>query len=320
MPACNIRPLNATEATLFQQLRLEALQDAPTAFGSSFEEESALGLEHFRAWITAGDGSVILGAFAGTTLVGIVGINRQRRLKIRHKATIWTVYITPSQRGTGLGRQLMRAAIDHARAIPGLAQLQLTVSAGNAAACTLYSALGFVEYGQEPQALCVAGVFHDEKLMAMPVALAASALEYKPVSEADFEALLDLRIEAMRESLERLGRFDPARARERLQATFAPEHTWSIERNGQRIGFYALRPAQGALRLDHLYMRPDEQGQGNGAAVMQRVFRQADASGMAVYLGALRESDSNRFYRKHGFVQIGEGQWDIEYVREAQAQ
>jgi hypothetical protein len=35
----------------------------------------------------------------------------------------------------------------------------------------------------------------------------------------DFEALVALRIDAMRESLERIGRFDPARARERFPPT-----------------------------------------------------------------------------------------------------
>ena len=45
--------------------------------------------------------------------------------------------------------------------------------------------------------------------------LAEPALRYPAVSEADFEDLLALRIAAMRESLERLGRFDPERARSR---------------------------------------------------------------------------------------------------------
>lgn len=318
MPACDVRPLIAADAPLFQHLRLNALQEAPTAFGSSFEEESGMSVEDFRAWITAGGGSVILGAFVGKDLVGMVGLSRQRRLKIRHKATLWTMYVSPSLRGTGLGRQLMQAAIAHAKAT-GVGQLQLTVSAGNTAACALYVALGFVEYGCEPQALCVAGVLHDEKLMAMGLSNTVASLEYKPVVEADFEALLALRIEAMRESLERLGRFDPDRARARLRATFSPEHTWSIERDGQRIGFYALRPVNGALRLDHLYVLPGEQGKGSGSAVLQRLFEQADACGMALYLGALRDSDSNRFYRRHGFVQIGAGEWDIEYVRKAPA-
>lgn len=147
--------------------------------------------------------------------------------------------------------------------------------------------------------------------------LSAPQLQYAPVSEADFEDLLALRIEAMRESLERLGRFDPQRARSRLRSTFRPEQTWSIEQDGQRIGFYALRPEGDGLRLDHLYIRPAAQGAGLGGQVMRMILQEADRQGLPVRLGALRGSDSNRFYRRHGFVQTGESEWDIDYLRPA---
>jgi len=145
--------------------------------------------------------------------------------------------------------------------------------------------------------------------------VATPQLQYSPVSEADFEDLLALRIEAMRESLERLGRFDPQRARSRLLSTFRPEDTWSIEQDGRRIGFYALRPDGDGLRLDHLYIRPAVQGSGLGSQVMRKILLEADRLGLPVRLGALRDSDSNRFYRRHGFVQTGESEWDIDYLR-----
>ena len=146
---------------------------------------------------------------------------------------------------------------------------------------------------------------------------ATPQLHYSPVSEADFEDLLALRIEAMRESLERLGRFDPQRARSRLRTTFRPEHTWSIELDGQRIGFYALIPDGDGLRLDHLYIRPAAQGAGLGGQVMCKILRETDSLGLPVSLSALRGSDSNRYYRRHGFVQTGESEWDIDYLRPA---
>lgn len=49
------------------------------------------------------------------------------------------------------------------------------------------------------------------------------------VFSTDFDGMVAIRIEALRESLERLGRFDPVRARERLAAGFAPEHMRHIE-------------------------------------------------------------------------------------------
>ena len=53
-------------------------------------------------------------------------------------------------------------------------------------------------------------------------------LTYAPVSELDLDELVSLRIVAMRESLERVGRFDPARARQRLADSFYPSDTWMI--------------------------------------------------------------------------------------------
>lgn len=148
-------------------------------------------------------------------------------------------------------------------------------------------------------------------------ALAAGALRDAPVGEADFDALLAIRIEAMRDSLERLGRFDPERARARLRATFRPDHTWFIERDGARIGFYALRPDGDGLRLDHLYVVPAAQGLGAGGQVLGRLLRDADLRGLPVRVGALRGSDSNRFYRRHGFEPVAESEWDIDYLRPA---
>ncbi len=144
----------------------------------------------------------------------------------------------------------------------------------------------------------------------------AAPLRFTPAAESDFEALLALRIAAMRDSLERLGRFDPDRARERLRGTFRPECTWHIEADGERVGFYCLRPDGGGLRLDHLYVHPSAQGRGVGGQVLRRILRDADRSRVKVTLSALRGSDSNRFYRRHGFVQTGEGEWDIDYLRD----
>lgn len=135
------------------------------------------------------------------------------------------------------------------------------------------------------------------------------------VVAADFELLADLRVAAMRESLERVGRFDPQRARERLRASFAPEHTRFVVCDGERVGFYALRPAADGLHLDHLYVHPRCQNRGLGAAVLREIFREADARGLVVFVGALKESAANRFYQRHGFVRSGEGEWDIFYAR-----
>ncbi|MES2947066.1 MAG: GNAT family N-acetyltransferase [Pseudomonadota bacterium] len=143
-------------------------------------------------------------------------------------------------------------------------------------------------------------------------------LVFVTATAQDADALVVLRIAAMRESLERIGRFDPVRARERFLAGFAPEQTQHIVLNGIRIGFYVVKPVDSGLLLDHLYIQPGHQGQGLGAAVLAHVFAQADAAGLAIRVGALRGSDSNRFYMRHGFVLVEQGEFDNYYVRAAQ--
>jgi len=138
-------------------------------------------------------------------------------------------------------------------------------------------------------------------------------LSFEPVAAGDFEPMVALRIAALRASLERLGRFDPARARERLQAGFAPEYMQHICVDGERIGYVTLRPAGGALKLEHLYIRPGEQGRGVGSWVMDWIKTTAQASGQDVTLSALKLSDANRFYLRHGFVPVGESEFDIDY-------
>jgi len=140
-------------------------------------------------------------------------------------------------------------------------------------------------------------------------------LDFPQAMQADAESLVALRIAAMRESLERLGRFDPQRARDRFLSGFSPEHTRHIEHDGQRMGFFVLKPEGDALLLDHLYIHPDHQGLGIGARVLAHVFAEADRQARLLRVGALKGSDSNRFYRRHGFRLVEESEFDNHYER-----
>ena len=119
----------------------------------------------------------------------------------------------------------------------------------------------------------------------------------------------------MRPSLEKLGRFDPVRARERFLSGFDPARTWRIERASQLVGFFATRAEPGWLLLDHLYLAPGAQGAGIGAQVIAKAVAEANAAGLPVRVGALRGSGSNRFYRRHGFALVEEAEFDNYYLR-----
>jgi GNAT superfamily N-acetyltransferase len=145
--------------------------------------------------------------------------------------------------------------------------------------------------------------------------VASARVTFFPVTAADFEELAVLRIAAMRDSLERVGRFDPVRARERLRKSFYPEDTDFIRLDGENIGFYTFRRVEDGFFLDHLYVLPACQSRGIGTLVIQRLLLRSDALHLPVRLGALRDSASNRFYQRHGFRSTGEDEWDIYYHR-----
>ena len=140
-------------------------------------------------------------------------------------------------------------------------------------------------------------------------------VSFAPCASTDFEELLNIRILAMRESLERLGRFCVDRARQRLERSFYPAHTEFILLDGKRIGFHTFRPAQDGFHLEHFYIHPTEQSNGIGSHVLGMLTGRADRACMPIFLGALRESPANRFYERRGFVRNSESEWDIYYIR-----
>ncbi len=140
-------------------------------------------------------------------------------------------------------------------------------------------------------------------------------LSFRAVQAADFESLLALRTEALHESLARLGRLNPARSRARFQTSFSPELMRHILVGGVAVGFVTVRPAGNELLLEHLYIRPGQQGQGVGSAVLGVVLAEASAAQHDLRVDALRDSAANRFYVRHGFSQTGESEWDIHYIR-----
>lgn len=144
---------------------------------------------------------------------------------------------------------------------------------------------------------------------------ASTAFALQGAQADDFEALLALRLRAMRPSLERLGRYDEQRARERLAEHFDPAHTQHVVVDGRRVGFLVLKTLSHALRLDHLYIDPPMQRRGIGHALMAWIGAEADRQQLPVEVVVLKGSEANRFYLRHGFVATGDGEWDIDYLR-----
>jgi len=145
------------------------LQQESTSFGSDYETTLTQPDDLFRERTRNDPENFITGAFAGTQLIGSCGGLREDSVKRRHIGIIWGMYLDPDHRGSGLAKRMLEATIKRLKAIQGLEQIQLSVTAGNLAATRLYESVGFVEYGREPAALKVAGRNYDELLMSLPL-------------------------------------------------------------------------------------------------------------------------------------------------------
>lgn len=138
----------------------------------------------------------------------------------------------------------------------------------------------------------------------------------RPATTADVEAIAELRAVVMRPDLERLGRYDAHRVRQRLRDGFVPGQTWVIEVGGAFAGCVALRPAEDAYWLEHFYLAPDRQGGGIGSAVLGLLLERCDREGLPVRLNVLQGGAARRLYERHGFTVESQDPVDVFMVRE----
>ncbi len=137
----------------------------------------------------------------------------------------------------------------------------------------------------------------------------------RPASPGDVEAVAELRAVVLRADLERLGRYDERRVRQRLRDGFVPAHTWTIEVDGAFAGCVALRPDGEVVWLEHFYLDPALQGRGIGSAVLDRLLERCDRDGVVVRLNVLRGSPARRLYERRGFTLDAEDDVDVFMTR-----
>jgi GNAT superfamily N-acetyltransferase len=140
-----VRRIRPDEGAVLRDVRLAALADAPSAFGSTYAAESLLTSEDWadRASATsAGPQRATFFAVDDDAIVGLVGGYRPDVAPSRVElVSMWTA---PVARRTGVGRLLIGAVLDWARAYGGQT-VELWVTRGNVGAENLYRAMGFVD-------------------------------------------------------------------------------------------------------------------------------------------------------------------------------
>jgi RimJ/RimL family protein N-acetyltransferase len=169
----DFRRLTAADAEAYRQVRLHGLKEAPQAFAADYQLSATLPLEHFASRLKNEVDAFVIGAFVAGQLVGVGGFYREDDgPKLRHKGTIWGVYVMPEHRRGGLGRKLIAELVSNAAAVPDIQQINITVTAANERARQLYRSMGFEPWGLERRALWIEGQFYDDEHMVMFLAKA----------------------------------------------------------------------------------------------------------------------------------------------------
>jgi ribosomal protein S18 acetylase RimI-like enzyme len=142
------------DAKKYWELRLEALQDTPEAFGTTYQESVSRPQPINRVYDRFNEeGNYTFGVInEKEDLVGVCTLLRPLLLKEKHKAHIYAMYVTPSARKAGVGKKLVEKAITTAKEI-GVEQVLLSVVTSNIPGNKLYRSLGFETYGMEKNAL-----------------------------------------------------------------------------------------------------------------------------------------------------------------------
>jgi RimJ/RimL family protein N-acetyltransferase len=166
-PSITVRRLRPSDSVEYRRLRLRGLRESASAFGSTYAEESKFPRKIFVAWLQPTDDKWIFGAFENQRLVGVVTLIREDKIKVKHKASIYGMYVAAKLRRKGVGHQLVDTVLQAARRLRGLKQVRLAVVEGNDPALHLYEAFGFKVYGREVNALLFKGKYYAELLLAL---------------------------------------------------------------------------------------------------------------------------------------------------------
>ena len=147
MTALTVDLIGESEWEAWRELRLEALAEAPYAFGSTLAEARERDEEGWRAGFPAeGKGANFVGRVDGVA-AGMCAVFLLANEPVGEPLLV-SMWLAPAARGTGLAEELVRAAekwcVEH-----DLSRMLLDVVEDNQRAVRLYRRLGYLPTGQD---------------------------------------------------------------------------------------------------------------------------------------------------------------------------
>ena len=155
-----VKKLPAERWKEYRDLRLMALQTDPSAFGSAYEEEKDFTKVQWEQRMPNA-----LFAISEGIPVGMIVYVINNKIKTKHVANIYGVYVKKEFRRQGIGNMLMESALKLIRKNPDVIKISLAVNPVQKAALRFYEKHGFKKTGILEKELKVDNRFYDEYLM-----------------------------------------------------------------------------------------------------------------------------------------------------------
>jgi GNAT superfamily N-acetyltransferase len=137
-----VRPAGLADISTLRQLRLEALSEAPVAFGSTYERELGRSTADWQRWISPNMTFILYVAEKARGMAA--GVRDETDPAVVHLMAMW---VHPQIRGSGGADALAAAVIAWARSNAATC-VRLKVIQGNDRARHCYVRLGFSPTGQ----------------------------------------------------------------------------------------------------------------------------------------------------------------------------
>jgi ribosomal protein S18 acetylase RimI-like enzyme len=128
----------------YRTVRLAMLRDSPAAFGSTLAQASRKKEQHWRQRLTD---NVVFLARVGGAAAGSAIYSTSIRVSDPGDCGLYGMWVDPRFRAAGVGRALVDAVVEQARA-SGKNRVVLHVMVGNAPARDLYLRAGFLPTGR----------------------------------------------------------------------------------------------------------------------------------------------------------------------------
>ena len=159
-----IKMLTEKDAHIYRLIRLKALDENPENYLTSYDEEKQRTISIIATRLSQ-ENTKTLGAFSDNQLVGIITLSKENRVKTHHISNIFAMYVDCDYRRLGIGKLLIKKAIEIASLDHQTEKIRLSVTHTNMAAISLYNSFGFKVYGTEHNAIKYENEYYHSVMM-----------------------------------------------------------------------------------------------------------------------------------------------------------